>query len=345
MSTFEDELRENIKAIGDRAAPTDLLERSLQTAHGLRRRRTTATAGAIAIAVTALAIGGWAIGPGHHNGSIQPIVTPTPSVSPPTSQPPPTATSTPSTVTAPVASCPIPVADFAGTPYSPESALSSLTVPVSLKLPPGAQIFGAKFPEATAGSYLIGPKSAICRGEFLSADFGMLMSVGAANLSDSVRMVLRAGGAGASTDLACPYIRAVRTADESFRKDVPNSSICSRPAGDVVQQIPTLTADLYAAVVRVPATVNDPNWPIQLRGSTSVQAKNPTLALYTAQVFGNQADAQVIACTLPMTQQDICIASLKLFLAKDSEIASRIDAAQLEKMENAISVFVAGTAP
>jgi hypothetical protein len=144
-------------------------------------------------------------------------------------------------------------------------------------------------------------------------------------------MVIRPGGIGPSTDLACPYIPAVRAADEAFRQ---GQAFCSHPAGDVIAQIPTHTTSLYTAVVLVPATVKDP----EIRGSGD--GADPTVALYTAQAGSDFANGQMIACTLAPAQDTVCAASLRFFLTTQAQISTRISAAHLSQMQDALSSFL-----
>ena len=45
-----------------------------------------------------------------------------------------------------------------------------------------------------------------------------MMATSVSNRFESVTMTISPGGVGPSTDLACPYIPAVRAADEAFRQ-------------------------------------------------------------------------------------------------------------------------------
>ena len=230
-----------------------------------------------------------------------------------------------------VASCPVPVGDYPGPRYSPRPAPGPLSLPASLPLPGTAQVFGTEFPLGSA-SYLLGPKSATCQGDFGSADGGEIMT--ATSLSDrseSVTMIIRPGGAGPSTDLACPYIPAVLAANKVFRQ---NHVFCDHPPTDVIRQIQTRTASLYAAVVLVPAHVKDPS----IQGSGD--GPGPTVALFTAVAGQGFANGQMIACTLAPAQADICAASLKFFLATQAQISTRIAAASLTQMQDALSSFL-----
>lgn len=231
-----------------------------------------------------------------------------------------------------VASCPVPAHDYAGTPYSPQAAPATMSLPVSLAPPGNAQLFGTRFLPGDT-SYLLGPKPATCQGGLASADDGEAMTAtSGSNRSESVTMTIRAGGAGPNIDLACPYIPAVRAADEAFRQ---GNAFCAHPPADVIRQIPTHTAGLYAAAVLVPAHVTDRN--IQNWGG----GPGPAVALYTARADRGGAGAQMIACTLVPAQGDICAASLKFFLATQSWISTQMSAANLRGMENALSSFLA----
>jgi len=240
--------------------------------------------------------------------------------------------------TAPVevhaASCPVPAGDYAGTAYSPRPAPDMLNLPSSSTLPGNAQIFATEFlPGST--SYLLGPRSATCQGYLASADGGEIMTAtSASDRSETVTMIIRPGGAGPSTDLACPYIPAVLAADKVFRQNLGHV-FCNHPPADVIRQIPTHTASLYAAAVLVPADVKDPN----IQGSGD--GRDRTLALYTAEVGQGAANGQMIACTLAPGQADVCAASLKFFLGTQAQISVSISAADLSSMQDALSSFLA----
>jgi hypothetical protein len=232
-----------------------------------------------------------------------------------------------------VASCPVAAGDYAGTPFSPRAAPATLRLPASLAPPPNARIFGTWFLPGQV-SYLLGPASATCQAGLGSADGGEgMMVTPVSDRAETVTMTIRAGGAGPSTDLACPYIPAVFRADEAFRLGYTS---CTHPSADVIQQIPTGTAHLYAAAVFVPAGVKDPD--IEGPGD----GVGPGVALYTAWAGSGGAFGQVIACTLSPAQGDICAASLKFFLATQSSIRTQMSAANLAKMEEGLSSFLAG---
>jgi hypothetical protein len=238
-----------------------------------------------------------------------------------------TAVATPATSGTPVhvTNCPVPAEDYAGTPYTPRAAPATLSLPASVPLPRTAQIFGTTFLPGSTW-YLLGPDHATCQAVLASADGGESMTA-----SPGVTMIIRPGGEGPSTDLACPYIPAVRAADEAFRQ---GQAFCSHPAGDVIAQIPTRTTSLYAAVVLVPATVKDPD----VRGSGD--GADPAVALYTAQAGSDFANGQTIACTLAPPQDVICAASLRFFLATQAQISTRISAANMSQMQDTLSSFL-----
>jgi hypothetical protein len=231
-----------------------------------------------------------------------------------------------------VASCPVPAAAYAGTSWQPQAAPATLSLPASLAPPENAQIFGTWFMPGQV-SYLLGPKSATCRAGFGSADGGEFMTVtSVSNSSAIVTMTVKAGGLGPMTDLACPYIPAVYAADKAFRHGY---TFCTHPSADVIRQIPTGKASLYAAAVFVPPTVKDPD----IAGSG--HGTDPAVALYTAWASSDGAAGQNITCTLAPAQGDICAASLKFFLATQSAIRTQISAAHLAAMEEALSSFLA----
>ena len=160
-----------------------------------------------------------------------------------------------------VTACPVPAGEYAGTGHLPRAAPATLSVPASLAPPANAQIFGTWFLPGQV-AYLLGPKSATCQAGLGAADGGEGMA--ATPLSDRsaiVTMVVKAGGLGPSMDLACPYIPVVRADDAAFRlgEEPEGPTFCAHPSADVIRQIPTGTASLYAAAVYVPPGVTDPN--------------------------------------------------------------------------------------
>jgi hypothetical protein len=230
-----------------------------------------------------------------------------------------------------VASCPVPASDYSGLGYPPQLAPRTIRLKLSLTPPGNAQIFATTFlPRST--SYLVAPKSATCRAYLSSADLGEVMAAtSGSDHSENVTMTVHAGGLGPSTDLACPYIPAVLAVDKVFRQ---GQVFCDHPSADVIRQIPTDTPGLYAAAVFAPAHVQDPN----IQGSGG---PNATVALYTAAVGQGAAIGQTIACTLPPADRDICAGSLRFWLATQAQIRTRISAANLSKMEDALSSFLA----
>ena len=231
-----------------------------------------------------------------------------------------------------VAACPVVAADYAGTPWRPKAAPATLSLPASLAPPANAQIFGTWFVPGPV-SYLLGPRSATCQAGFGSADGGEgVLATLPSDRSAVVTMTVKAGGLGPSTDLACPYIPAVYAADKALRR---GSTFCTHPSAEVIRQIPTGTASLYAAVVFVPPSVKDSD----IAGSGG--GTDPAVVLYTAWAGSGGANAQSITCTLAPAQGDVCVASLRFFLATQSAIRTQISAAHLAAMEQALSSFLA----
>lgn len=255
-------------------------------------------------------------------------------VSSTTSQPPKTPTTTSASVAVSVALCPIPASDYAGTPDGPQSPPPTLTVASTLAPPSGGALFGTVFP-ASRTSYLVAPAAARCGADWFNADGGQVTTAtSTSDPSEGVTMVLDAGGAGPSTDLACPYIPAVGAADENFRG---NSSACGRPSGEVVQAIASGVPNLYAAAVWVPAQVKDSTLGLALSGNGA----DPTVALFTAQVTPpGGATGQMIACTLAPAEQNICQTSLEFFLATQSAVGTTVGSSNLAQMDASISTLL-----
>jgi len=65
------------------------------------------------------------------------------------------------------------------------------------------------------------------------------------------------------------------------------------------------------------------------------------VALFTAVAGQGFANGQMIACTLAPAQAGICAASLKFFLTTQAQISTRISAANLSRMADALSSFLA----
>jgi hypothetical protein len=227
-----------------------------------------------------------------------------------------------------VTSCPVSAGDYVALPFSPQAAPATLRVSAFLAPPPDARIYGTWFAPGQVG-YLVGPQSGACQAGFGSADGGEgMMTTPVSAASASVTMTVRAGGIGPSTDLACPYIPAVRAADEVFRRGY---TVCSHPPADVIRQIPTGTPNLYAAAVYVPAGVKE----------GPADGADPAIALYTAWASPDAANGQAVTCMLAPGHGDVCAASLEFFLATQSAVGTRLSAAHLAMAEEALSSFLA----
>lgn len=234
-----------------------------------------------------------------------------------------------------VVNCPIPASEYGGTPIPLGSLPPTVSVAASLVPPEGAALFDTETPGGGV-AYLIGPSSAKCEGHYFNADGGLVITAtSATSPSQSLTMTLRAGGAGPSTDLACPYIPAVLAADRAMRGSYFNASSCSHPAAEVVQQIDTGIANIYAAAVWVPAAVKDPHL------STSGEGTDPTVAFYIAWADATAANGEAIACTLPPAQKDICTTSLEYFASTVANIGSfPVTADAHQRIQVALSAFL-----
>ena len=253
----------------------------------------------------------------------------------PTSEVPTTTTAAP--VQVHVVNCPIPPSNYGRTPIPPRSPPSTLSVAPSLVPPEGASLYGTEIPGGGV-AYLIGPTSAQCEGRYFSADGGLtIATISTRSRSQRITMTLRAGGAGPSTDLACPYIPAVLAADRALRGSDFSSSSCSHPSADLVQQIDTGIPGLYAAAVWVPGTVKDPSL------AASGDGTDPTVAFYIAWAQADAANGEAIACTLPPAQRNICTTSLEYFASTVTDVGTtQVTNDAHQRMQMALSTFLSG---
>ncbi|WP_334173797.1 hypothetical protein [Sinomonas sp.] len=196
-------------------------------------------------------------------------------------------------------------------------------------------MYGTETPDGGT-AYLIGPSAAKCEGHYFNADGGLVIAAtSTTSPSQGTTMTLRAGGAGPSADLACPYIPAVLAADRTMRGNYYTASSCSHPSADVVQQITTEAANLYAAAIWVPPTVTDPHL------ATSGDGTDPTVAFYFAWADATAANGEAIACTLPAAQKAICAISLEYFASTVANIGSiRVTPDTHERMQAELSAFL-----
>ena len=221
----------------------------------------------------------------------------------------------------PVTSCPVPqgmgaAPGFQGPTAPPVPA--STAVPPSISLPPGTTVFGTGLPGSSVVAYSLAPSGFTC-GAIAGADGSFVISFDApGSRSPSLTYDYSPGGAGLALDLACPYIPAIKAADATFRGGQQD---CVYPGGDVVTQVPTGARDLWAATVRIPPDVTDPNLPASGNG------RDQTLAVVLASLQSHpdptivQAGGQAADCALPASEQAVCVAGLQYF-ATQSLVAS-----------------------
>ena len=156
--------------------------------------------------------------------------------------------------TVPVTSCPV------GPPAPPVPA--STVLPQSISLPPETTVFGTGLPGSSVVAYSLAPAGFTCNAS-TGADGSFVISLDApGSRRPSLTYDYSPGGFGLQLDLACPYIPAIRAADAALRRGQQN---CAYPGGDVVAQVATGVQDLWAATVRIPPGVTDPNLPHRQR--------------------------------------------------------------------------------
>jgi hypothetical protein len=288
-----------------------------------------------ALVLTALAMSACGGGGGSTARSSTTTSTTPPSPTP-TTRSSSTSSSAPTTPPAPapvqtlVRVCPVPSADYTGTPFRLSAPPLRITLPAGLAPPAGARLFGSVVAGETA--YLIAPSAATCEGAYARADAGITVTatVGA-RMARGVDLVVRAGGANAYASLACPYVAAVQSVEVTLPG---TATVCTRSPTDVVQQLDTAAANVDAAAVFVPGGTEENGLPMSGHG-------DPTLALFTARMAGPQGfDGQMIACTLPPAERDVCSASLELFLVVQSGVNAEVATTTLAQMEHTVAAFV-----
>lgn len=207
----------------------------------------------------------------------------------------------------PVTDCPI--TPVAGVSFSPPPVPAATALPQTVSFPPAVSVFGTGN-QGWPVIFSLAPAGFTCTAIGGGADGGFAINVrDPAARQHSIGYDYNPGGAGPNADLACPYIPAAKAAETALRVAVQG---CTGPAGDVVTQVATGARDIYAAVVRVPPAVKDPNLP------ASGDRSDVTVAVFIAQVSGaSGVSAQEADCTLPGRQRDaVCLAALELFVTQ-----------------------------
>jgi hypothetical protein len=216
----------------------------------------------------------------------------------------------------PVTSCPVPqgMGAPAGSqgPAAPPVPASTV-FPQSISLPPETTVFGTGLPGSPVVAYSLAPSGFTCSA-IAGADGSFVISLDApGSRNPSLTYDFSPGGAGLALDLACPYIPAIRAADAVFRGGQQN---CAYPGADVVTQVPTDVRDLWAATVRIPPDVADPNLPASGTG------RDQTLAVFLASLQSHpdpaivQSGGQEADCALPASEQAVCVAGLQYFVTQ-----------------------------
>jgi hypothetical protein len=324
MSTFEDELRAGILAIGSDATSADLVERSLRTARALRRRRSAAAASAVAVAVAVIAVGGWALGASRHDGPIQQIGTPTPtSVPPAPASPAPTSgaasalTAGPDTASSvDIVYCPTTSGIATPSPTKPSAPLQDIvTMPSALvgKVQEYREYpnpYGTNQQGQPVQWALLGPSGWKCVA-LIAADGSSGLTV-APQISDPLLPLppgapyIGSGDTGRSQtqgDLgACPFFLPLSTGHGfGDAQDPP----CSVPAGEVQEKI-----DAHTIALADPPNASTTFWKL-------------AVARYVA-----GQDTSSMECALPADLRDICALALGSAGAAATDAARSAEAAQ-----------------
>ncbi|MFE2411408.1 hypothetical protein ACFXDE_23980 [Kitasatospora sp. NPDC059408] len=239
----------------------------------------------------------------------------------------------PRTVT--VQACPD---ESTGPGLPPLKALAAqVTLPDGVNLPPGAAVFGARYPGDA--QYVVAPGGWTCDVVFFAADGGEQVYVHpgphaadplGASYSGLVQAVFDSGGVQTDVDLACPFVPQAARGGQCLAPP--------RQAADVVHAVRTGDPNLYAAAVSVPAGTREPN----LAASGQAPAGTPpgqVFALVT--LAGTGGTAQSVGCAVPGPgAASTCQATLGYFLA-GSAMGQKLSAGQLSAALTDLNGFVA----
>lgn len=187
-------------------------------------------------------------------------------------------------------------------PRASRDAPSSVTLPVPVTLPPGAQVYGAVNPYTSAPIFAIAPAGLSCvLGMAVDGSYGV--SIGASGSAVSpVSYSYFPSGTSVGAGVACPYIPAMA----ALLGPVGQSPVCAPPGRELlVTQIATGKPRLWAVTVLDPPGVS--------AGTGRSSTGDETLNVMVASADGQ---TQTASCALPAGQWQVCTASLDYFAAE-----------------------------
>ncbi|MGW2255581.1 hypothetical protein ACWCXH_36265 [Kitasatospora sp. NPDC001660] len=213
-----------------------------------------------------------------------------------------------------------------------------VTLPDAVSLPPGAAVFGARYPGDA--QYVVAPGDWACDVVFFSADGGEQVYVHpgphaadppSTSYPGLVQAVFNSGGVQTDVDLACPFIP--QAAQPPAQCLAP-----PRQAADRVHAVPTGDPGLFATAVAVPAGVRETN--LAASGQVSANGQpGPVVALVT--LAGTGGTAQEIGCAMTgPAAVATCRAGLDQFLA-GSAVGQKLSSAQLSAAMADLNSFLA----
>lgn len=209
----------------------------------------------------------------------------------------------------------------------------TVRLPDPLTMPPGAVVAGVRLGRGEAVHYVLGPEGAC--DIYLGADGASRIGLGPADGSAGIWEVFSPGGAAMQATYGCAYIPEVA-------RLAPGAE-CSKPRGTEVRPIPTGVRGLYASLVWAKRPGSGDLWGRGDAEDSETTARYGTVALFLSRqstYSGHRySEGLSISCSLPDRQDDICTASLGLFLTQ-TEQAPAMGTGDRRRVVRAIHSFV-----
>ncbi|MEU5085581.1 hypothetical protein [Streptomyces sp. NPDC021356] len=210
----------------------------------------------------------------------------------------------------------------------------TVRLPDPLTLPSGAVVAGVRLGRGEAAHYILGPEGT-CNA-YLGADGAARIGLGPADGSAGIWEVFSPGGAALWAKYGCAYIPEVA-------RLVPGED-CSKPQGTEVRPVPTGVRGLYASLAWAQPPDSGELWGRgNAENDSEATARYGTVALFMAHVStysGHRySEGLSISCSLPDRQDDICAASLGMFLTQ-MEGAASMGASDRRRLVRVIHMFV-----
>ncbi|MFF9585532.1 hypothetical protein [Streptomyces achromogenes] len=209
----------------------------------------------------------------------------------------------------------------------------TVRLPDPLTLPAGAVVAGTRLGRGEAVRYILGPEGSC--DVYLGADGAGRLGLGPADGNSGIWEVFAPGGAALWAAYGCPYIPEVALL-------VPGED-CSKPRGTEVRTVPTGVPNLYASLVWAQHADAGPLHGELWGHGNAGTARYGTVVLFMSHVttyLGHRNSTGLsISCSLPDSEDDICTASLGLFLTQ-MDGASTMRARDRNRLVQVVRTFV-----